>query len=115
MKKFFFFLVLFVIAFYLTMSFWVNFALIVRPSFGNTEAETLINMRNYIFHKGFENLILSAAVGSFFLSISFQFIFKNFKKSLLIFLLFVFISNIGNIWGLFDYYYGLQSEFKYRF
>ena len=83
------------------MSFWVNFALIVRPSFGNTEAETLINMRNYIFHKGFENLILSAAVGSFFLSISFQFIFKNFKKVIVDFFTLCFYKQywkyLGNV------------------
>lgn len=115
MKKVFFFLVLFAIAFYLSFFFWIYFVLIVRPSYGTTEAETLINMQNYIFHKGLENFIVSVLVGLFFLSISFQFIFKNFKNSVLIFLLFVLLSNLGNIWGMMEYYYGLQSEFKYHF
>lgn len=115
MKKFFFFLVLFAIAFYFCFIFLIGFVLIVGVPIGNTEAETLINMQNYIFQKGVENFIVSVLVGLFFLSLSFQFIFKNFRKSLLILLLFVFLSNLGNIWGMIEYYYGLQSQFKYYF
>ena len=115
MKKFFFFLFLIAIAFYLGFIFRIGFAIIVRPPFGNSEAETLQNMKDFCFHKGLENLVVSSAVGLFLFSIAYQFIFKNFKNALFIFFLFIFLTNLGNIWGMMENYCGFQSEFKYHF
>ncbi|WP_426277609.1 hypothetical protein ACN9MN_00285 [Chryseobacterium sp. S-02] len=109
--KIFFLIILFVTAFFLGYVFYFGFALIVRPPFGKSGAETLMNMKVFCFETGIKNFGYSLLIGTILLIIGNKFLFKKIKTSLFIFIIFLIISNLGNVLGIHQYYYGLQTEF----
>lgn len=109
--KIFFLIILLVIAFSLSYIFFFDFVLVVRPPFGKSEAETLRNMKMYCFEIGIKNFGYSLLIGGIFLVIGNKFLFRKIKTSLIVLIIFLMISNLGNLLGIHEYFYGLQAEF----
>lgn len=102
------------IALFLHLYFYIGFVLIVRPPFQETEELTLLAMKNFCLIECLKNLIYSL-LGSIFLWFLLKYFFKNKTVVFLLILIFLVISNFGSIKGSYEYFYGLQSEFKYFF
>ena len=107
-------IVFLIVAIYLHLIFYVGFALIVKPPFGVSESETLQNMKDFCFTNGILNLLYSFIAAFIVFFISRKFIFKNFKASLILSIIFLLIIILGNFRGINNYYFGLQEEFKYH-
>ena len=102
------------ISIFLYLIFFMGFVLIVRPPFRETEELTLLAMRQFCLVEIGKNLFYSILISTilwFLLKIFFN---KN-RVVYLLLIIFLFISNLGNFIGAYEYYYGLQSEFKYHF
>lgn len=112
--KILFLIIILAVSLFLGYIFYIGFALIVRPPYGNSEAETLKNMANFCIESALKNFFLSLVIGIVVLFIGQRFIFKKLKVSFLVFIAFVSLSNIGNFIGVQNYFYGLQDEFKYH-
>lgn len=102
------------IAIFFFINFFIGFVLIVRPPFRETKELTLLAMKNFCLIESTKNLIYSLLV-SMFLWFLLKYFFKNKKVVFLLIFIFLVISNFGSIIGSYEYYFGLQSEFKYHF
>lgn len=101
------------IAIYLNFVFYVGFALIVRPQIKETKELTLNAMKNYCMIESFKNLIYTIAISALFFFLTKTIIKKNLHRLIIVFI-FLIISNFGSIRGSYEYYFGLQNEFKYH-
>lgn len=109
-----FFIVTSAISYLVGYIFYFSFAIIVRPQFGENREETLKLRDAFCIEKGLENLLISIFV-ALILSIIFFVIFKSKKKTLLLFFISLLICNVGNYYGITNYYYGMISEINYIF